>query len=583
MRYKTKKPGRVLKFVRPSKFYITAGDKRFESGDFLSALSFYRQALERDPDNVEAAMSVSSALTQLGRFGESNMLLLQLTARDDCPRDCLFAIACNLMSQNDLRLAERWLLMFDEQCDDDDEILPVVEDMLDSIYDAKAKAIRDAQSAKGKRLLNDSEFAEVSGVLSLASKAASEGDSDAAVKMLEPLAKKYDDIAAIQSSLAFVYHCGGSTEKAVRLLERLAAKDPADLQSRCTLAMIYHDSGNELKLKESVKTLARYETDDPHDLMRIGALFCDIGDLEHAKQIYTRFYSLYPDTAFPSHCLAVCCMKQGNCKRAEELYETLFMINPHDSIAAYYKNLCTSPEEVEKAVEAGIPYEYQVPLAEVFRRLELIGELPDMPRDEFIRKWAADDAYSDTVGWALETLTFEIKQACMEILNMAGDAKARRILREFILLKEQEDAVKYQAAGALKELGEPEPYIMYMGGEYIQMRMAARQDRMPQQAPAAYFHLLRTVTDTMAFRRPNPAIRYAEDMTVKFADGYETRAAPSKEQQEAIAAAIEIRACEEFDEYVDEEDIMQLYAVTRRRLDNAKKKLDDALGTDGAE
>ena len=30
-------------------------------------------------------------------------------------------------------------------------------------------------------------------------------------------------------------------------------------------------------------------------------------------------------------------------------------------------------------------------------------------------------------------------------------------------------------------------------------------------------------------------------------------------------------------------DIMQLYDVTRRRLDNAKKKLDDALGTDGAE
>ena len=72
-------------------------------------------------------------------------------------------------------------------------------------------------------------------------------------------------------------------------------------------------------------------------------------------------------------------------------------------------------------------------------------------------------------------------------------------------------------------------------------------------------------------------------MTVKFADGYETRAVPSKEQRDAMAAAIEIRACEEFDEYVDEEDIMQLYDVTRRRLDNAKKKLDDALGTDGAE
>ena len=71
-----KRGGKVLPFEQKSDFYYKRGSDKHDKNDLIEALSSYRRALEKDPDNQYTRLALAQVLTEMGRYAESNRILI---------------------------------------------------------------------------------------------------------------------------------------------------------------------------------------------------------------------------------------------------------------------------------------------------------------------------------------------------------------------------------------------------------------------------------------------------------------------------------------------------------------------------
>ena len=92
----SKGPGRVLPFKGTGTHYFRQALSKADSNDLPGACASYQMALRLEPDNPEYILGMAEMLTGMGRFDDSNRVLLRYFPEEkDRPTECYFGMGCN--------------------------------------------------------------------------------------------------------------------------------------------------------------------------------------------------------------------------------------------------------------------------------------------------------------------------------------------------------------------------------------------------------------------------------------------------------------------------------------------------------
>ncbi len=540
------------------------GAKELEKNDLIAAIAKYREAYERAPQDPEIAISLAEILSQMQRFEESNRVLFQLIAElDEAPPECHFGLACNFFGLQDYDSAAD---SFEDYLDaDPDGVFAAdAEDFLDLIDDDNAM-----YEATG--LKTDDDY-EDNAVCHVARSMLASGDVNYAVEELEHRIGQSPKSVKVREQLAIAYFVASRREEAKKVALGLIAENPLNVMANSTLSLAEIEEGNRISANKRLDEMMKLRSLEPEELHSVAVLQLDLDRFADAEKTLAQMLRVLPYDENVLHKSGYASFFRGDTDAAKEHYQKLLKINPHDTIAKYYLNLCKRSDGVSK--RAGVKWliPYQVPFGEAFRRLNHINRTITQPHADLERAWMQDAALRDLVVWAMTLSDIRVKKSMLSFVFTFGDVNAERILRDFLLHTDQPDELKRAVLGMLKHLGAKEPYMAYLNGRWIKGRVSLQE--IDYRMPPSYESVMQLLMQYMlgncreecATEAANIFRRYVESLDQKFPR-------ISAPQEVSLAAALELlgrRAC---GETVSEEEIGEVYRVTKVRLKNALVKL----------
>jgi len=196
-----------------------------------------------------------------------------------------------------------------------------------------------------------------------------------------------------------------------------------------------------------------------------------------------------------------------------------------------------------------------------------------MPHEELCRVWAEDAAFRDLLVWATSLSDLRVKKSMLSLVFTFGDAHAEHILRDFLLRTDQPDELKRAVFGMLKHMEAKEPYMAYLNGRWIKGRVSLLE--LDYKLPASYEGVMQLLMQYMlgncreecATEAANIFKRYVESLKRDFPR-------ISAAQEVSLAAALEYLGRLACGETVSQDEISDVYRVTKPRLRNALVKLE---------
>ena len=130
-----------------------------------------------------------------------------------------------------------------------------------------------------------------------------------------------------------------------------------------------------------------------------------------------------------------------------------------------------------KTFSDSLAYIYQVPFQEAKERIRYINECITRDKQDIVKLWQGNERFESMLTWGLEFGDLFIKRAVAEIISGFGDKKAEDKLRSYILNVDQPDDVKNEIFVFLKRMGAAEPYIAYIGGNIVEVKVGLAENR----------------------------------------------------------------------------------------------------------
>ncbi len=559
------KMGRVLSFERDNSFFVRRGDAKRAQNDPLSAIVMYNEALERDPDDLDARLAAAQLLTDMSRFNDSNRLMIPYMHRDEDYRREAYCIAgFNLLGLGESDGAR---MCFDRFFESTDEVSPRTDAILDALDYLDDDEPED-------EYLKDASDAYLTGYLSSAVRAFDSGNFQFSSKLLSNLFEKYPDNAEVNYRLALSLLCEKRYDEARSSAQKLLDKDPLHAGA-LSVAMISANSvGNEVDCALLSKRLCSCDTNDIDELFRINGALIECGRFEQAEPSARKLVKLLPYSQQSNHRLAICLMKQGKYQKAAELYDKLLKIDRSDFVAKFFMTGCLEACDKGRSdfPEGHVMIHYQIPFGDIIETVRSIIDNKDLPPDRIAAEWENGRGIRDKIRWAYSLGEFNITCAMTALLRVIGDERAELLLREVIADIDVSDAAINEVLGALKAIGAAEPYFAMAGGRLLEGRVNI-VDLDKERIPANYRSIFPRIVKAAEAVYSSEVIKTAGTITERFLVGSAGEYKHiSKEQSEALSAAIEFMACEKCGAMVAD-DLCERYGVTERRLENAINRL----------
>lgn len=569
MQMTKRKEGKVIPFSQSATFYMKRGAKELEKNDLLAAISKYREAYDRAPEDPEISIAMAEILSQMQRFEESNRVLHLLDAAlDETPPECHFGLACNYFGLQDYDSAADCLEDYLE-AEPDGLFAADAEDFLDLIED-------DDAMFETTGLKTDDDY-EDNAVCRFARSLLASGDIPYAVEELEHRIGQKPDSVKIREQLAIAYFCANRTEDARKTAQKLLDELPGNVIAGSTLALMDIENGDRASAERRLNALPDLRMLDPEELHSVAVLQIGLDKFEDAEKTLAILLQLMPYDENVLHKTGYARYMRGDIEGAKACYQKLLRIDPHDTVAKYYLNQCKHADAAQKSGSSRWIIPYQVPFGEAFRRLNHINRVLAQPHEELYHTWTEDTGFRDLLIWATTLSDLRVKKSMLSLVFTFGDKYSERILREFLLRTDQPDELKRAVFGMLKHLGAKEPYQAYLNGRWISGRVNLLD--LDYKMPAPYESVMQLLMQYMlgncreecATESANIFRRYVESLNRKFPR-------ISAAQEISFAAALEYLGRKSCGETVTEEEIGEIYRVTKPRIRNAILKLQPFVG-----
>jgi len=561
---KQNKNGKVIPFTQNAVFYMKRGAKELEKNDYIAAIAKYREAYERAPEDPEISIALAEILSQMQRFEESNRILHQLNASlDKTPPECHFGLACNYFGLQDYDSAADCLEDYLE-AEPDGPFAADAEDFLDLIED-------DEAMFEATGLKTDDDY-EDNAVCRFARSLLASGEIAYAVEELEHRIGQSPESVKVREQLTIAYFCASRESDASETAQKILEELPHNVIANSTLALMEFEKGDRASAEKRLSAIEDIRLLDPEELHSVAVLQLDLGRYEDAEKTLAILLQLMPYDENVLHKVGYARFMRGDSDGAKACYQKLLRIDPHDTVAKYYLNQCKHTDAPQKNSSARWAMPYQVPFGEAFRRLNHINRMLAQPHDQLYRTWNQDTGFRDLLVWATTLTDVRVKKSMLSLLFTFGDKHAERILRDFLLRTDQPDELKRAVFGMLKHLEAKEPYQAYLNGRWISGRVNLLD--LDYKMPQSYESVMQLIMQYMmgncreecSTEAANIFRRYIESLNRKFPR-------ISAAQEISFAAALEFLGRRNCGESVTEEEIGEIYRVTKPRLRNAILKL----------
>lgn len=564
-----RKEGKVIPFSQNATFYMKRGAKELERNDLIAAIAKYREAYERAPEDPEISIALAEILSQMQRFEESNAILHLLDAAlDETPPECHFGLACNYFGLQDYDSAADSLEDYLE-AEPDGIFAADAEDFLDLIED-------DDAMFEATGLKTDDDY-EDNAVCRFARSLLASGDITYAVEELEHRIGQKPDSVKVREQLAIAYFCANRMDDAKQIAQKLLDELPGNVIANSTLALMDLEHGDRASAERRLNALPDIRMLEAEELHSVAVLQLDLEKYEDAEKTLAILLQMLPYDENVLHKTGYARYFRGDVDGAKTCYQKLLRIDPHDTVAKYYLNQCKHAETSQKSTSARWIIPYQVPFGEAFRRLNHINRQLAQPHEELYHAWTEDTGFRDLLVWATTLSDMRVKKSMLSLVFTFGDKISERILREFLLRTDQPDELKRAVFGMLKHLNAKEPYQAYLNGRWISGRVNLLD--LDYKMPPSYESVMQLLMQYMlgncreecATEAANIFRRYVESLNRKFPR-------ISAAQEVSFAAALEYLGRKSCGETVTEEEIGEIYRVTKPRLKNAITKLQPFVG-----
>ena len=450
---------KVIPFEQDGTFFHRKARKYIENNNYINALSYYRRAIEKDPDNHEYSMDLAEVFAEMSYFHESNLILFIALQKNPAYTDCYFAIGCNYLGLQEYTKAESSLkkyLELDEYGFYAEEAQNLV-DVLQSQefyyeYISDSDPTRDkalAIAGKGKDYLD-------------------KGDYKRAVRELEKAARRDPDLIFARNNLALAYFCIGKLDEAIEACRTILRDHPLNVHANCNAALFFQEKGDGESANLHLDTVLGLKTDDPEEMHKIAVTLCEMGYHDRVNQLLKKLLQYKPYDTKVLHYMAISCYNLKLFKMAFKYWDKVEKINPNNTISSYYKHYVkTIMKDERKFTE--LPYHFQVPYEEIIRRVKSIHDLLKLPGPDLKNKWLTGDGLYSLLCWGLDLNDALIKKAILNVVASFRDEKAEQFLRAFVLRKsEGKDQIK-EALALLKDMNAKEPYLAYVDDSIVEV------------------------------------------------------------------------------------------------------------------
>lgn len=547
MKEKKEKKNNILNFNQPAAFFIKKAEKHIDAGNFIEALQLYRQALGMEPDNIEYLLSIAQIYSEMGLFAESNDVLLKIAKYGNTPTECLFALGCNYMGMQNYALADEAFEQYlsidpeGEFAEDIDDLFEILDDDDEGILqDVNRDLILD-EAYKGKQSLD-------------------KGDYKTAIHHLENAVNRDSLMYPAMNNLALSYYFDGQKSKAIELAKKVLEVQPANLHACCNLAFFYSDMGERAIAENYISKIEGVSDIEPEEMHKLALTYCELGQHEKAYKWFTKIISYQPYDTRLLHFCGLAAYNNGLFSEASEYFLKILKIDPDNSLAAYYKN------KAETAKKSGsskkLEYVYQVQFDEIKLRVKYLNDCLKQKDGMLVEKWQGDEYFRSIIYWGLYYGDEYIKKIVMEIMCMFTDRNVEEEFRNFLLKSTETDEIKNDIFMCLKRIGAKEPYVAYIKGAIVEVRVGSISDEI-RNLPKPY-------ADTLNFFIKNIRNKRNEDLV---GSGVELVASIAKSKNDtgswitrpqAFAAALEYYIFETSDKEATplKKDIISKYGTT---------------------
>ena len=454
---------RILSFEQPADFYYENALKLLDRMDYINALPHLRQAIEKDPGNTEYLLTYSEVLTEMAKYDESNVILLDMLKSGRVENECYFGLGCNFIGMNDFEKAHQSFeqyLMLDpngEFAEDAQEFLQFIDDYSDPdnefLTDVTQKTSYELANA-GKRHLDMGEY-----------------------KRAISLLLQVDDPTMLfaKNNLALSYFCDHQVDRAIEITREVLKQDRHNIHALCNMALFYGEKGDYYHLTEYLRRIDAEDPGQPEDLYKIAITFCELMRHERALDTFDDYLEMRPYDERATFFAAIAAYNQKKYTRSIEYLMRMIKMDPANTVAQYYCGFVKSVMEGEQAF-ALLEYKYGLPPEETRRRLEYLNSCFGQDIQTVRRRWEEDTDFSALVVWGREWGDMTLKTAIAGIIAEMRDDKAEQTLRRFLLQPNQPDAIKNHVFLLLKKMGAKEPYVAYVDGNVVEVKVSPVQD-----------------------------------------------------------------------------------------------------------
>ncbi len=464
----------ILDFERPAEFYFDAAERFLDDANYLSALPLLRKAVRKDPENQEYRLALAEALTDINRFDESNAILFELLkfSRYLDP-ECYFGIGCNFIGLNDFEKAKQSFEQY-INIEPDGEFKEEVEDFLnfmDDMDEMEETIIEDVSRKKsydlvteGKRKLDMGEYTE-------------------AIKILTAVDADSLSMIFVKNNLALSYYCDKQIDKAIEITQEVLKIEPGNVHANCNMVLFYNDKEEKENSEKYLEKIESIKTEVPEDLYKIAVTYCELNKHEKVISYMKKLLQIKPYDEKAMFYAGLATYNLGRYKEAIAYFADILKIEPTNTVAPYYCGYVKGVME-GKTQPNILAYMYQVPFTEAKKRIRYINDCLKRDKEEIARLWHKDERFEYMLSWGLLFGDLFIKRAVAEIISGFGDQKAEDKLRGYILDATQPDNIKNEIFVLLKRMEAKEPYIAYISGNIVEVKVGMLGNKTDENEPA---------------------------------------------------------------------------------------------------
>lgn len=526
---------KVLPFDQNGQFYYKKAQKYIDSNNYVDALSFYRKAVDKDPENLNYKMDLAQVFSEMNYYDESNRLLFLVFQKEKNKSECYFGLGCNFMALREYEKAEecfdRYLKIDSEgmYAEDVDDLLDLLrsteyfteeEFYFGNLSPAKERLYKSAN--KGRELLDAGEYKK-------------------AIKCMEKVVKKDPMLVFVRNNLSLAYYCEGDTDKAIEMTKDILAEYPQNIHANCNLAIMLNDCGDETEVSELKKAILGFKTSDPDELHKIAVTLCELKMHKEANSALKELLQYRPYDVKILHYYAISWFNMKNFRESLLLWNRIEKILPENMISNYYKKLTQSFIKEDKEFKE-LGYHFQVPYEEIIFRVRKINDLLKLSAEELKQKWGRNDWIKGLFVWGLCLNDNLLKKGILNAVASMKDAKAEYFLRDFSLRRNVDNDLKKETLLLLSLMGAQEPYMAYMNDNVVEIRVNST-DSKDRALPVVFQEVVDIAIDGMKTRYKQGYEAVIERIWKHFISSTQPALWPKIKKPGAWAAALELCYC----------------------------------------